>query len=68
MIFISHDLSVVKKISDFVYVMKDGEIIEEGETVKIFKNPKNKYTKNLISLNKKLLINKINFIIFYNKI
>jgi len=61
LIFITHNLNLVHEISDYIIFLKDGEIIEEGETAEIFKNPKNKYTKNLISLNKKLLINKINF-------
>ena len=30
-LFISHDLGVVNKIADYIYVMKDGEIIEHGE-------------------------------------
>jgi len=61
LIFITHNLNLVHEISDYIIFLKDGEIIEEGETAEIFKNPKNKYTKNLISLNKKLLIKKINF-------
>ena len=61
LIFITHNLNLVHEISDYIIFLKDGEIIEEGETAEIFKNPKNEYTKNLISLNKKLLINKINF-------
>ena len=51
MIFISHDLSVVKKISDFVYVMKDGEIIENASNIEIFNRPKHDYTKKLLSPN-----------------
>ena len=51
MLFISHDLSVVKKISDFVYVMKDGYIVEKGENEKIFTNPEHEYTKKLVSSN-----------------
>jgi len=61
LIFITHNLNLVHKISDYIIFLKDGEIIEEGETNKIFKNPKKNYTKKLISLNKKLLINKLNF-------
>ena len=61
LIFITHNLNLVHEISDYIIFLKDGEIIEEGETAEIFKNPKNEYTKNLISLNKNLLINKINF-------
>ena len=57
MLFISHDLSVVKKISDFVYVMKEGKIIESGNNEKIFKNPEHEYTKKLISSNSKKKIN-----------
>jgi len=54
MIFISHDLSVVKKISDFVYVMKDGIIVENETKEKIFNDPIHDYTKKLISsINKK---------------
>ncbi len=49
MLFISHDLSVVKKMADFIYVMKDGEVVENGTNEKIFKKPENKYTKELIS-------------------
>ena len=49
MIFISHDLSVVKKISDFVYVMKDGIIVENETKEKIFNDPIHDYTKKLIS-------------------
>ena len=46
-LFISHDLGVVNKIADYIYVMKDGEIIEHGEKLKIFNNPKNTYTKQI---------------------
>lgn len=47
-IFISHDLSVIKAISDYVIVMKDGKIVEEGETDAVFNNPAADYTKTLI--------------------
>ncbi|PLU83741.1 microcin ABC transporter ATP-binding protein, partial [Sinorhizobium medicae] len=47
-IFISHDLSVVKAMSDYVIVMKNGRIVEEGETDAIFKAPREPYTKALI--------------------
>ncbi|MDC3178668.1 dipeptide ABC transporter ATP-binding protein [Pelagibacteraceae bacterium] len=49
LIFISHDLSVVKKLSDYIYVMKNGKIIEFGTKDKIFNNPKHEYTKELVS-------------------
>ena len=47
-IFISHDLSVVRTITDKVMVMKNGEIIESGKTENILTNPKHNYTKKLI--------------------
>jgi microcin C transport system ATP-binding protein len=49
MLFITHDLGVVRKIADRVYVMKDGEIVEAGPTAEIFANPKHPYTKMLLS-------------------
>jgi peptide/nickel transport system ATP-binding protein len=47
-IFISHDLSVIKHISDRVMVMNKGEIVESGEPDEIYYRPKNEYTKRLI--------------------
>ena len=47
-IFISHDMKVIKAISDYVLVLKNGKIVEEGETNKIFMKTQNEYTKNLI--------------------
>ena len=47
-IFISHDLSVVKFISDEVCVMKEGKIVERNNSVDIYKNPQNDYTKRLL--------------------
>ena len=48
-IFISHDLSVVKFISDRIAVMKDGKIIETGMADDIYRSPESEYTKNLIA-------------------
>jgi microcin C transport system ATP-binding protein len=53
-LFISHDLGVVNKIADYIYVMKDGEIIEHGEKLEIFNNPKNPYTKQLVGFQNKI--------------
>lgn len=47
-IFISHDLSVVKYMSDRMIVLKDGKIEEEGEPVRIFRDPSSGYTRRLI--------------------
>lgn len=48
-IFISHDLSVVKFMSDRILVMNKGEIIEQGAAEKIYHHPENLYTQNLIA-------------------
>ena len=47
-IFISHDLSVVKYMSDRMVVMQEGEIEEMGDADKIYNSPETKYTKRLI--------------------
>ncbi|MBC8147424.1 MAG: ABC transporter ATP-binding protein, partial [Bacteroidetes bacterium] len=47
-IFISHDLSVVKFMSDRMIVMNKGEIEESGDADEIYFNPKTEYTKKLI--------------------
>ena len=49
-LFISHDLSIVRKIADKVVIMKSGEIIEQGSNSTLFNNPKNPYTKALLSI------------------
>jgi len=48
MIFIAHDLAVVKKICDRVLVMQKGILIEQGKTNTVFQNPANQYTKDLL--------------------
>lgn len=48
-IFISHDLSVVKFMSDMMAVMNAGQIVEYGPPDEIYSHPKNAYTKKLIS-------------------
>ena len=48
-IFISHDLSLVKKLCKRVIVMKKGEKVEEGLTEEVFNDPKEEYTKELIA-------------------
>ena len=49
LIFISHDLSIVRKVCDRIIVMKNGRIVEEGQTEQIFKDPNTEYTRELIS-------------------
>ncbi|ENQ8745208.1 ABC transporter ATP-binding protein [Vibrio parahaemolyticus] len=47
-LFISHDLSVVKALSDRVLVMQKGEVMEQGSAQEIFHHPKSEYTRKLI--------------------
>ena len=47
-LFISHDLSLVKKIADYICIMKNGLLIEQNTKNEIFSNPQNNYTKELI--------------------
>ena len=49
LLFITHDLGIVRKIADRVCVMKSGKIVETGLTKAIFDNPKHEYTKMLLS-------------------
>ena len=49
MLFITHDLTIVRKIADRVCVMKDGEIVETGETAELFANPQHPYTQTLLA-------------------
>lgn len=48
-IFISHDLAVVRHMSDRILVMKDGRIVEAGEASRIFDHPREDYTRELVS-------------------
>ena len=49
MVFLSHDLDVVRHICDTVAVMKNGRIVEKGTSDQIYRNPQHEYTKELIS-------------------
>ncbi|MEO2004518.1 MAG: ATP-binding cassette domain-containing protein, partial [Candidatus Poribacteria bacterium] len=48
MLFITHDLGVVRKVASRVCVMKDGEIVEEGPVARIFDAPQHAYTRHLL--------------------
>ena len=47
-LFITHDLGIVKELADRVIVMYQGKIVEEGNVLDVFENPKHSYTNNLI--------------------
>jgi microcin C transport system ATP-binding protein len=49
MLFITHDLTIVRKIADRVCVMTQGEIVESGRTAEIFANPQHAYTQKLLA-------------------
>jgi microcin C transport system ATP-binding protein len=49
MLFITHDLGIVRKIADRVCVMKDGKIVEENTVANIFKSPQHPYTRALLA-------------------
>ena len=48
MIFVTHDLSVVRVLCDRVVVMREGRIVEEGPTADVFANPQQPYTRALL--------------------
>ncbi|MEQ1713590.1 MAG: ATP-binding cassette domain-containing protein, partial [Hyphomicrobium sp.] len=49
MLLITHDLGIVRKMAERVYVMKSGSVVEEGPTDAIFENPQHPYTRHLMA-------------------
>ncbi|TQS28205.1 ABC transporter ATP-binding protein [Microbispora sp. KK1-11] len=49
LLFISHDLGVVRRLSDRVLVMKDGRVVEEGDADEVFHHPRHPYTRELLA-------------------
>jgi ABC-type microcin C transport system duplicated ATPase subunit YejF len=50
MIFISHDLGLVRRIADSVHVMREGEIVEAGSAAEVAANPRHEYTRTLLAV------------------
>jgi len=49
MLLITHDLGIVRKMADRVYVMKSGEVVEQGECARVFARPEHAYTRHLLA-------------------
>ncbi|MGC6479161.1 MAG: dipeptide ABC transporter ATP-binding protein [Flavobacteriaceae bacterium] len=49
LLFISHDLNVVKQLADRIMVLQQGEVVEQGATASLFNSPKHPYTKGLLN-------------------
>ena len=48
MLLITHDLGIVRKMAERVYVMRDGQVVETGPTEQIFREPRHAYTRHLL--------------------
>ena len=59
-LFITHNLKIVKNLADRLYIMKEGEIIESGKTEDVFKKPTHAYTKDLIEPKIKIIKSRLN--------
>ena len=57
LLFVSHDLNVVRSIADRIYVMRQGRIVEHGATEAVFSSPQHAYTRSLIAAVPRLAAN-----------
>ena len=48
-LLITHEMNVIQKICDYVYVMEDGQVIEQGHTIDLFRNPKHEITNKFLN-------------------
>ncbi|MEO7121566.1 MAG: ABC transporter ATP-binding protein, partial [Lacisediminihabitans sp.] len=53
-LFISHDLGVVRHMSDAVLVMREGRVLESGDTEAVFTSPQHEYTRELLAASPRL--------------
>ena len=54
-LFVSHDLDVMRAVTDRILIMKSGQIVEQGETGRVFEAPEHPYTKSLLAAKPSLL-------------
>jgi len=48
-LFINHDLKVIRVVTDEILVMRDGRVVEQGPTERIFEQPEQAYTRALVA-------------------
>lgn len=58
-LLIHHDLDLVKSFADYIYIMKNGEIVEQNTKENIFQSPQHSYTKLLLKANSKIGLKRI---------
>lgn len=49
LVLVTHNLAVLKQMADRIVILKDGRIVEQGETQEVFEHPKNAYTRGLLA-------------------
>ena len=52
-LLITHDIGVVAQMADYVYVMEDGKVVEEGDIFALFDHPRHRYTRLLLEAARK---------------